>query len=74
ALMQKLRDDGQDNDDDDNYIDYEARHSALQRLRHELIAAERAALLHIHDKGEISDRAMRRVEHHLDLEESHFER
>src|SRR5699024_1784653 len=74
ALMQKLRDDGQDNDDgDDNYIDYEARHSALQRLRHELIAAERAALLHIHDKGEISDRAMRRVEHHLDLEESHFE-
>lgn len=68
ALAQNLRESGHDDEDD-----YEARHGALQRLRRELIATEREVLLRARDTGEISDNAMRRVERHLDLEESRFE-
>ena len=41
-----------------------------QRLRRELIEAERRAVVELRNTGEISDEVMRRVERDLDLEES----
>jgi len=41
-----------------------------QRLRRELIDAERKAVVELRNTGEISDEVMRRVERDLDLEES----
>jgi hypothetical protein len=42
----------------------------FQRLRRELLEAERHAVVAMRNTGEISDEVMRRVEHDLDLEDS----
>ena len=60
------RADGADGDGDG----YEARSSQYVRLMHEVLDAQRMALLDLRDRGEISDEVMRRVERELDLEES----
>jgi monovalent cation/hydrogen antiporter len=48
----------------------EKRSMKYQRLRRELIDAERNAVVELRNTGEISDEVMRRVERDLDLEES----
>ena len=53
--------------------DYESRSIAYQRLLHEVIAAQREALLGLRDRHEISGDVMRRVERELDLEEARLE-
>ena len=52
---------------------YEDRTHAYQRLTHELLAAQRVALVRLRNEGAISSDVMRRVEHDLDLEESRLE-
>jgi monovalent cation/hydrogen antiporter len=44
-----------------------------QRLRRELLGAERAALLRLRSEGCISDEVRRRVERDLDLEDARLE-
>src|SRR4029079_2252448 len=56
------------NPDGDGKI--EKRSLKYQRLRRELIEAERKAVIELRNTGEISDEVMRRVERDLDLEES----
>jgi len=51
----------------------ERRSMKYQRLRHELIAAERHAVVELRNTGEISDEVMRRVERDLDLEDSRLD-
>ena len=46
------------------------RSAAYERLRRELIEAERAAVLRLRDEGQIASDVMRRIERDLDLEES----
>ncbi|HET8700164.1 MAG TPA: cation:proton antiporter, partial [Nitrococcus sp.] len=53
--------------------DYEKHSLAAQRLRQELLTAERAALLRLRSEGRISDEIRRRVERELDLEETRLE-
>ena len=57
--------------DDDGSI--EARSLDFQRLRRELLAAERAAVHELRRTGEISDEVARRVERDLDLEDARLE-
>ena len=52
---------------------YEQHSQAFQRLRQELLAAEREALLKLRGEGRISDEVRRRVERDLDLEEARLE-
>src|SRR5919202_1529039 len=52
---------------------YEERSLAYQRLRRELLGAEREALLQLRNEGHISDEVRRRVERDLDLEETQLE-
>jgi CPA1 family monovalent cation:H+ antiporter len=52
---------------------YEDRSLAYQRLVHEVIAAQRLALVRLRNEGAISSQVMRRVERELDLEESRLE-
>ena len=47
----------------------EERSLAYQRLRHELLAAERDAVFELRRAGVISDEVMRRVARDLDLED-----
>jgi NhaP-type Na+/H+ or K+/H+ antiporter len=63
------------NDQPENGVEdgYEERSAAYQRLRQELLSAERAALLQLRDEGHISDKARRRIERDLDLEEARLE-
>jgi monovalent cation/hydrogen antiporter len=49
------------------------RSTQYQRLLHEVIAAERAALLELRNEGRITDEVMRRVERDLDLEEARLD-
>ena len=49
------------------------RSGRYQRLMHEVIAAERAALLALRNEGRITDEVMRRVERDLDLEEARLD-
>jgi CPA1 family monovalent cation:H+ antiporter len=49
------------------------RSGRYQRLMHEIIAAERAALLELRNEGRITDEVMRRVERDLDLEEARLD-
>jgi Na+/H+ antiporter len=49
------------------------RSTRYQRLMHEIIAAEREALLDMRNRGQITDEVMRRVEHDLDLEEARLD-
>jgi Na+/H+ antiporter len=51
----------------------EARSLDFQRLRRELLAAERAAVHQLRRAGEISDEVARRVERDLDLEDARLE-
>jgi CPA1 family monovalent cation:H+ antiporter len=52
---------------------YEQRSQAYQRLRRELLAAEREALLMLRNEGCISDEVRGRVERDLDLEDARLE-
>ena len=52
----------------------EKRSMKYQRLRRELLDAERHAVVELRNTGEISDEVMRRVERDLDLEDSRLDR
>jgi Na+/H+ antiporter len=52
---------------------YEQRSHAFQRLRRELLEAEREALLELRKEGRISDEVRRTVERDLDLEDTRLE-
>jgi Na+/H+ antiporter len=51
----------------------EQRSIAFQRLRHELLEAERAAVVALRNEGEVSEEVMQRVLRDLDLEESRLD-
>ena len=51
----------------------ERRSLKYQKLRRELLDAERRAVVELRNAGEISDEVMRRVEHDLDLEVSRLD-
>jgi CPA1 family monovalent cation:H+ antiporter len=51
----------------------ERRSIKFQRLRRELLDAERHAVVELRNTGEISDEVMRRIEHDLDLEASRLD-
>ena len=51
----------------------EKRSAKYQKLRRELLDAERRAVVELRNTGEISDEVMRRVEHDLDLEVSRLD-
>ena len=51
----------------------EKRSLKYQKLRRELLDAERRAVVELRNTGEISDEVMRRVEHDLDLEVSRLD-
>lgn len=57
--------------EDDGSI--ERQSTDFQRLRRELLEAERAAVVGLRREGRISDEVMRRVERDLDLEDSRLE-
>jgi CPA1 family monovalent cation:H+ antiporter len=57
--------------DDDGAI--EQRSADFQRLRRELLEAERAAIVELRRDGRISDDVMRRIERDLDLEDSRLD-
>ena len=57
-------------EDEDGIVD---RSVAYQRLMHEVIEAQRAAIVRLRNEGLISSDVMRRVERDLDLEESRLE-
>ena len=63
--------DGEPEDDEDG--DPEERSLAFQRLRRELLGAERAALLELRNQGRLSDETRRRIERDLDLEDARLE-
>ena len=41
---------------------------AFRRLRHEALTAERLRVIHLRDRGEISDEILHRIEYELDVE------
>jgi monovalent cation/hydrogen antiporter len=51
----------------------EARSQDYQRLRHELLEAERSAVVELRNEGRISEDVMQRVTRDLDLEESRLD-
>jgi CPA1 family monovalent cation:H+ antiporter len=54
--------------------DEDRRHvEAFQRMREELLRSERGALHELHNRGEISEDALRTVERDLDLQEARLE-
>jgi CPA1 family monovalent cation:H+ antiporter len=57
--------------EDDGAI--ERRSADYQRLRRELLEAERAAIVELRREGRISDEVMRRVERDLDLEDARLD-
>jgi monovalent cation/hydrogen antiporter len=59
-----------DIDDEDGI---EESSAAYQRLMHELYAAQRAMLVQMRNRGEISNDVMHRIERDLDLEEARLE-
>ncbi len=59
-----------DIEDEDGIVDQSL---AYQRLMHDVIEAQRAALVRMRNEGRISAEVMRRVERDLDLEESRLE-
>jgi CPA1 family monovalent cation:H+ antiporter len=54
-------------DPGDNQAAAEAR-AALRRLRHEVLTAERRAVIALRDQGVISDEVLHRIEQELDVE------
>ena len=59
--------------DDGDDGDYEERSAAYQRLRREVLEAERRAVVALRNEGRIDDEVMHRVERDLDLEHSRLE-
>jgi monovalent cation/hydrogen antiporter len=59
--------------DDADDGDIEERSQAYQRLRRELLAAERDAVVELRRSGVISDEVMRRVQRDLDLEDTRLD-
>ena len=59
--------------DPDGDSKIEKRSLKYQRLRRELLEAERHAVVEMRNTGEISDEVMRRVERDLDLEVSRLD-
>ncbi len=51
----------------------EERSLAFQRLRRELLEAERGAILRLRNEGAINDEVMQRIERDLDLEDSRLD-
>ncbi len=49
--------------------DQEHRAIAYQRLKRELISAERHTIIELRNEGVINDEVMRKIQHDLDLEE-----
>jgi CPA1 family monovalent cation:H+ antiporter len=58
-------------DGDDGAI--EAGSQAYQRLRHQVLEAERQEIIRLRNEGRINDQIMRRIEHDLDLEDTRLE-
>ena len=58
-------------EDDDGMI--EEQSTSYQRLRRELLEAERGAVIRLRNEGHINDDVMHRVERDLDLEDSRLE-
>jgi CPA1 family monovalent cation:H+ antiporter len=58
-------------DSDDGAID--ERSYAFQRLRREVLEAERAAIIRLRNQGRINDEIMHRIERDLDLEDTRLE-
>jgi CPA1 family monovalent cation:H+ antiporter len=52
---------------------YEARSESFQRLKRELLEAQRSILISMRDDGEINDTVLRILERELDLEDSRLE-
>ncbi len=50
--------------------EYTESSSAWRNWRHELLAAEKEAIVSLRGRGEISSEVMRRIQRDLDLEES----
>jgi CPA1 family monovalent cation:H+ antiporter len=50
--------------------EYDESSASWRHWRRDLIEAEREAIIHMRDSGEISPETMRRIERDLDLEES----
>jgi CPA1 family monovalent cation:H+ antiporter len=61
------------NEDGEESGRFEERSTAYQRLVHEVISAQREAIVALRDEGRITDEVMHRVERDLDLEESRLE-
>jgi CPA1 family monovalent cation:H+ antiporter len=59
--------------DPDGDGEVENRSQAYQRLRHELLMAEREAVVELRQEGRIGDDVMRRVVRDLDLEEARLD-
>jgi hypothetical protein len=59
--------------DPDGDGEVESRSQAYQRLRHELLMAERDAVVELRQEGRIGDDVMRRVVRDLDLEEARLD-
>jgi CPA1 family monovalent cation:H+ antiporter len=59
--------------DDDDDGDIEAGSQAYQRLRAEVLGAERAEIIRLRNTGTINDEIMRRLERDLDLEHARLE-
>ena len=57
----------------DGREDLEEDSVAYQRLRHDLLQRERRAIIDLRDAGSITDEALRRVEHDLDLDDARLE-
>jgi Na+/H+ antiporter len=57
--------------EDDGVIEEQSQN--YQRLRRELLEAERSALVQLRNEGRISDEVMRKVERDLDLEDSRLD-
>ena len=57
----------------DGREDLEEDSVAYQRLRHDLLERERRAIIDLRDAGSITDEALRRVEHDLDLDDARLE-
>ena len=59
--------------DEDSDGSLDERSAAYQRLRRELLEAERLAVVDLRRQGHITDAVMHRVEHDLDLEDARLE-
>ena len=59
--------------DDEDDGDIEAGSQAYQRLRAEVLSAERAEIIRLRNTGVINDEIMRRIERDLDLEHARLE-